>query len=233
MAMIIGHRGAAGSAPENTLASMRWALAIGVDGVEFDVHRTRDGHLVVIHDATVDRTTDGTGRVADMTLDELRRLDAGGWRGDAFRGQQIPTLVELVEAVPAPTRLFLELKAGAHQYPGIEEELAQFLLAHGLVERTQVSSFDHQALLRLRLLLPALPTGMLYHCLPVDPVAMAKSCGANALHPHWAQVTAEQVAAAHQAGLVVNAWTVNSEEAIGRCRSLGVDGIISDHPERL
>ncbi|HWI51959.1 MAG TPA: glycerophosphodiester phosphodiesterase family protein [Symbiobacteriaceae bacterium] len=229
----IGHRGAAGTAPENTLASMRRALAIGVDAVEFDIHRTGDGELIVMHDFTVDRTSNGTGTISALTAAEIARLDAGAWKGEAFAGEAVPTLEALVAAVPAPTILFLELKAGSYRYPGIEEELVAFLKEHDLVSRTQVSSFDHVALLKLRELLPELPTGMLYSERPVDPVAMARACGATALHPNYAVLPKDHVAAAHAAGLQVNVWTPNTQEAIDYCYCMGVDGIITDYPERL
>lgn len=233
MTLRVAHRGAAGTAPENTLASMRRALAIGCDAVEFDIHRTGDGELVVMHDFTVDRTTNGTGAISALTAAELAELDAGAWKGPEFAGEQVPTLAALVEAVPAPTILFLELKAGSYRYPGIEEELVNFLKDNDLVGRTQVSSFDHIALAKLRELLPELPTGMLYSERPFDPVRMAKACGATALHPNYAVLPREHVAAAHAAGLQVNVWTPDSQEAIDYCYCLGVDGIITNYPERL
>lgn len=233
MVMRIGHRGAAGTAPENTLASMRRALALGVDGIEFDIHRSKDGALVVIHDPTLDRTTNGTGTIAELTLDEIRDYDAGSWKGPEFTGERIPTLSELVRAVPAPARLFLELKAGSSVYPDIEVDLARFLQRNDLLDRVQVSSFDHFALRRLRELLPYLQTGMLYSCKPIDPISMARACGASALHPNWTALSPELVASSHQAGLPVNVWTPNTEAAIAYCLELGVDGIITDYPERL
>lgn len=229
----IGHRGAAGSAPENTLASMRKAISIGVDGVEFDVHRTLDGQLVVIHDPTLDRTTTGKGLVAQMTMDEIRAFDAGVRKHESFAGERVPSLAELVAAVPAPTLLFLELKAGSFAYPGIEEDLARFVREHAIEDRLQISSFDHHALRLLRELLPSVPTGMLYFARPVDPVGMARACGATALHPMWLYVTPGDIEEAHAAGLQVNLWTPNGEAELAQCRRLGADGIITDHPERL
>jgi glycerophosphoryl diester phosphodiesterase len=232
MALRIGHRGAAGTAPENTLASMRRAVALGAEAVEFDIHRTRDGELVVMHDFVVGRTANGSGPIADMTAAELTSLDNGSWYGPEFAGERVPTLLQLAQAVPE-TILFLEVKAGSYFYPGIEEQLADFLTKHGLLQRTQVSSFDHIALKKLRELLPGLPTGMLYSGRPVDPVAMARACGATALHPAFNEIPPEHVAAAHAAGLTVNVWTPNTQAEIDHCYGLGVDGIITDFPERL
>lgn len=233
MTQCIGHRGAAGHAPENTLVSMRKAMEIGVHGLEFDIHRTRDGVLVVIHDATVDRTTNGKGTVGELTLAELRQFDAGSWMAPGFAGEPIPTLEELAQAVPDPIRLFLEMKAGNDVYPGIEEQVAQFLQERNLVNRTNVSSFDHFVLKHMVELLPGLETGMLYSNRPVDPVGMSRACGATAIHTSWRHASADMVAQAHAAGLTVNAWTANTPEAIAHCLNVGVDGIITDYPDRV
>lgn len=233
MALRIGHRGAAGSAPENTLASFRRAVELGVDGVEFDVHPTADGHLVVIHDHALDRTTSGRGIVSQRPLAEIRSLDAGSWYGPEWAGERVPTLAEVVAALPERCRIFVELKAGSVRYPGVEERLVAELRRLGAFGRTQVSSFDHHALRRVRELAPELRTGMLYECRPIDPLTMARACGATALHPSWHYLTPEEVAAAHAAGLAVNIWTVNDSAAIALVRDCGVDGIISDFPERL
>ncbi len=227
----IGHRGAAATAPENTLASFRRAIALGADAVELDVQRTADGHLVVMHDDTVDRTTDGAGRVAGLTLARIEALDAGSWKGPEFAGERVPTLDLVVDAVPAPTILFVELKAGSARDPGIEEELLRAIRpARG---RVRVSSFDHRALARLHALDPQVPLGALFAFLPVDPVALARACGASALHPSVRYLVPEVVAEAHAARLEVHAWTVNEPEEIAAVRALGVDGIFSDHPDRL
>jgi len=233
MTQRIGHRGAAGHAPENTLVSVRKALEIGVDGIEFDVHRSKDGAIVVMHDPTVDRTSNGSGPIAEMTLAELRELDLGTWKGPQFAGERIATLEEFVAAVPAPLKLFLEMKAGNEVYPGIEEQVAQFLAERGLVERTNISSFDHFVLLRMRKLLPQVETGMLYSARPIDPIAMARACGASALHTKWEFISPGLVAEAHALGLTVNAWTANTPATVALCKRTGVDGIISDHPEYL
>jgi glycerophosphoryl diester phosphodiesterase len=228
----IGHRGAAGYAPENTLASFRRAVELGADAVEFDLHRTRDGHFVVIHDDTVDRTTNGTGEVAAYTLAELRRLDAGSWKGPEFAGEPIPSFAEVIEGFPT-IALFAELKAGSARDPGVEDALAEFLSERRALPRVRVSSFDHRALRRLRGLLPELETGALFAGLPVDFVSLALDCGARALHPSFRHLTADAVAEAHRAGLAVNAWTVNDLADIAAMRGIGVDGLFSDYPDRL
>lgn len=229
----IGHRGAAGTHPENTLASFRQAVALGVDGIEFDVQRTRDGHLVVLHDPTLDRITNLHGLVRDLTLEEVRRADAGSWKGPQFAGERVPTLEEVIRKLPKSLLLFLELKAGSLHYPGIEEQLLRVLQEEGALGRTQVSSFDHQALHRLHQLAPDLPLGMLYTCNLMDPVGLAEAVGARALHPAFLWVTPELVARAHAAGLQVIAWTVNQPAFVQQMKACGVDGIISDFPDRI
>lgn len=226
----IGHRGAAGRAPENTLASFRMARELGCDAVELDVHRSADGHLVVIHDPWLDRTTAGRGLVRDLTLAQIQQWDAGSWYAPPFAGEQVPTLAAVLAATE-PMRLFIELKAGSIHYPGIEEDLLRLIAAAR--GRVQVSSFDHQALRRLRDLSADLPLGMLYEGNPLDPVAMARQIGATAIHPYWAFVTPQLVAAAHAAGLECHVWTVNRPEFVAMMIACGVDGIISDTPEIL
>ncbi len=227
----IGHRGAAGTAPENTIASFRRALAIGVDAVELDVQRTRDGALVVIHDETVDRTTDGTGRVGDLSLGEIRRLDAGSRKGHEFAGERVPTLDEVIDAVGAPVALFVELKDPA-RYPGIEREVLAVLRRRGVRGRAGISSFDHASLARVRAADPSVRLGFLYSRHD-DPVGAARTLGAAAIHPPFRSVNADLVAAAHAAGLAVHTWTVNEPADVEAVRALAVDGIFSDHPERL
>lgn len=229
----IGHRGASGTHPENTLAAFRQAAVLGADGIEFDVHRTRDGHLVVIHDPTLDRTTTLTGLVRDRTLAEVRGADAGSWKDPRFAGERVPLLEEVLREAPARLKLFLELKAGSIHYPGIEEDLVRMLRKEGALERVQVSSFDHHALLRLRQIAPELSLGMLYTCNPVDPVGMARAIGATALHPRFEWVTPELVQRAHASGLQVYTWTVNDSAWVAEMKRCGVDGIMSDFPDRI
>ncbi|HYF76231.1 MAG TPA: glycerophosphodiester phosphodiesterase [Symbiobacteriaceae bacterium] len=233
MPLRIGHRGAAGTHPENTMVSFKRAVELGCDGVEFDIHRTKDGHLVVIHDAALGRTTNGRGFIRDMTLAELKQLDAGSWKGAQFAGEQIPTLRELIQGTPSTFKLFLEMKAGSHHYPGIEVEILKVIKEEGARDRFQISSFDHKGLQQLRELDPDIPLGMLYSCNLLDPVGMALAIGANALHPNWEWVTPGLVESAHKAGLQVNTWTVNLPQAIELIKYCGVDGIMSDFPDRI
>lgn len=215
------------------MASFRRAIELGSDGIEFDVHRTADGELVVIHDGFLNRTTNGTGLIMAKTLAELKELDAGSWKGAEFAGERIPTLRELIRETPSTLQLFLELKAGSIHYQGIEAELIAVLTEEGALGRTQISSFDHQALLRIHEQAPQIPLGMLYADNLLDPVGLAKQVGAEALHPAWEWVTPQLVEAAHAAGLKVNVWTVNIPEVVVMMTHLGVDGLMSDYPDRV
>lgn len=229
----IGHRGAAGTHPENTMVSFRRALELGAQGIEFDVHRTQDGHLVVIHDLWLHRTTNGQGLVRDHTLAEIQALDAGAWKGSEFAGERVPTLREVIRGTPAQCRLFLELKFGSIHYPGIEGEVLALLREEGALPRTQISSFDHHALKRIHELDPGVEIGMLFDCNLLDPVASARACGARALHPAGFWVTPDLIRQARAAGLAVTVWTVNEPPFIALMKHLGVDGIMSDYPDRI
>src|ERR687886_2515618 len=148
---VVGHRGAMGHCPENTLASFERALELGADWIELDVHLSRDGALVVIHDESLDRTTDGHGLVKDHTLAELKRLDAGAWFGAAFAGQGIPTLDEvLVWAGERDTIVDIEIKNAPIYYAGIEEAVIRTLDRYGMTERAIVISFDHRSVARVK-----------------------------------------------------------------------------------
>lgn len=238
--LVIGHRGAAGHAPENTLAAFRKGLALGADGIECDVHMSRDGHLVVIHDETVDRTTDGTGRVGDLDLSALQALDAGSWYDAAFAGERIPTLSQLVDAVLSAEReqgrelrLIVELKHGDERYPGIEERLVGALAATALAERTVVIGFDHRAMARVKRLRPSLTTGVLYDARPVDALSLARAAGADMIGPSVKWLEAQDVAAAREAGIGVFVWTASTEATMRKVVELAVTAAGSDLPDRL
>lgn len=216
---VIGHRGAAGLRPENTLASFAHAVALGVDGIELDVHLTADGHLAVIHDERVDRTTDGTGKVADFTLDALRQLDAGG-------GERIPTLAEVLTAVPLAVAVNVELKGAGTAIP----------VAHciGTLDRPLlVSSFDHAELARFHALCPGVACAPLFGRWRRDALTTARALGAWSVHLADRIASAENVAAVRQAGRECLVYTVNDAGRAKALRRLGVAGVFSDYPDRL
>ena len=231
--LVVGHRGAMGHAPENTFASFERALELGAGVVELDIHLSRDGQIVVIHDERLERTTDGRGLVGEHSLAELRRLDAGSWFARCFAAQRIPTLDEVLAWARDRTYLAIEIKNGPVFYELIEAKLVELLARHRMRERALIISFDHYALRRVRELDDGLLTGLVYACRPVDQVAMAGAAGAGVLQPHWSFVTPEDVATAHAAGLKVNAWATSEPTELRRLLQAGVDAVTTDYPDVL
>jgi len=220
--LVIAHRGASAAAPENTLAAFRLAADLGADGVELDVRRTVDGQLVVIHDASVDRTTDGTGRVAALTLDQLRRFDAGRKFGPPFRGERIPLLSKVFEVLGGRLLVDVEVKAA-----GVEAALLDLIRKMQMVDSVLISSFDAQVVAHVRDLAPEMPAGLLQSA--ADPYA-AVSVRATAYLPEVTALTADVVASCRSHGLRVITWTVRTEEEARQALRVGVDGIIADDP---
>ncbi len=244
---IYAHRGGAGLAPENTLAAFRKALDLGVEAMEMDLHVSRDGEIVVIHDETLDRTTDGQGSVADLSLDELKRWDAGGKFAPAFRGERIPTMREVIELVRTSgntrIRLILEIKFGKGQEgkpEDFEERVLAILRETGFLERVKVVSFHHPTLAKMKSLAPSIRTGLLAggRQAPPDPVSLVRHYQADYYSPSVRHVTAEVVAMVHQAGIPIVPWTANEEAEMRRLLALGLgtlpgDAITTDYPDRL
>lgn len=233
---IIGHRGAKANAPENTLAGLRRAHEEGARWVEFDVKLTADGVPILMHDETLDRTTDGRGPVRARTIDEIRRLDAGAWFGKVFRGERVPTLVEALDLLAALGMGFnLEIKP----CPGRERETAEIavrtVLAHWPAARPApiVSSFEAEALAAARAVAPDLPRGYLAGRLPGDWAAIASGLGCVAVHPGARDLSDSQARAIKAAGYALLVWTVNDSRRARALLSWGADAIITDAPGDL
>jgi glycerophosphoryl diester phosphodiesterase len=218
MAKIMGHRGSPADEPENTLASFRRALAVGVAAVELDVQLTRDGRLAVIHDDTLDRTTNGRGPVQDLTLAELKKLDAG-------RGEPVPSLEEVFDLVQGKAHLVVELKQ-----PVAAGALLDFFRERRAFESAIIISFWHPALKALKQAEPRLNTGVLMVGCPVDPVGLARAADADALILQYAYVTPDLVAAAHDHGLLVYVWNIDDTETLKPYLTMNLDGIGSNRP---
>jgi glycerophosphoryl diester phosphodiesterase len=229
----VAHRGDSRYAPENTLAAFRRALEHGAPAVEGDVQRTKDRHLVVIHDQTVSRTTDGVGAVSDFTFADLRRLDAGRWFAPEFAGERVPLLDEALELIRGRALLQLEIKNGPTFYDGIEEQILEALRRHGMEDDVLLMSFDHKSVRAVRDLSARVATGILYAARLIDGPAAARAAGADALCIEWGFATPDVVAQAHAAGLGVFVWTVDDEAAARRCLQHGVDGIASNDTRLL
>jgi glycerophosphoryl diester phosphodiesterase len=198
--------------------------------VELDVQRTRDGAVVVVHDWTLDRTTDGSGAVRDRALAEIERLDAGAWFAPAFRGERVPTLAAVLAAVPVAVNV--ELKPVGDD--GLEAAALAVVERAGALERVVFSSFDGTALERLRRRSGSAAIAVLWEDRPLpEGIALAERVGARALHVRKDAVTRESVDRAARAGLPVRAWTVNDPGESRRLRAAGVDGIFTDFPERF
>jgi len=230
--LIYAHRGAQDVAPENTLAAFSQALSVGADGFELDVTRCKSGEIVVIHDDTVDRTTNGTGEVHALTLGELRALDAGSWFDAAFRGERIPLLSEALDLLGKKSRINVEIKGGQARGDRIERDVLDMVCERGLVTQTIISSFDPMILYRAKRTKPSVPCGLLYAPNMPRPLSQAWSRRAircDALHPHYSQLTSESVSRLHRAGYAINVWTVNEVEDMRRMVDWGVDAIITDH----
>lgn len=201
--------------------------------LETDVQLTADGTLVAIHDATLERTTNGKGLVNDCTLEQIRSLDAGSWFNSRYVGQRVPTLDELLGWASGRIAVCLEIKNGPIYYPEIEARVVETLQRHDMVDRAIVISFDHPAVLRTKQLCPELVCGVLFACRPVDPAAMAVSAMAEIVLPHWSNFTPELVEQVHERGLAVSGWTVDGEREMRWLLSIGVDGIATNYPGRL
>lgn len=230
--LIIGHRGASGHAPENTLAAFKKAVAMGATFVETDLQLSRDARFVAIHDDSVDRTTNGQGKVHDQTLAALRRLDAGSWFGSEYVGERIPTLEEILEFSKKNDVVFyLELKPSGSW--GGEHALIGALRESGEVARVMVISFDPNILAGLRNIEPTLMTGVLYDGQLADPLKSATDAGARQIVVRGDLVTPSLIAEAHKRDLQVVCWTINQPAHIRLLVAAGVDGIMSDYPDRV
>lgn len=224
--LVGGHRGNPAEHPENTLASFRSAIELGVDMIECDVHLSADGELVVIHDHTLDRTTDGTGLVAQRTLAELRRLDAGG-------GERVPVLAEVCELARDRVGLCIELKQIPIQYPGLEEKLVACLGSLGMLEQTAVISFHHGSVRRVKELEPRVAVGVLEGARPIDPAGLMRGALADIYSPHYGAMDRELVDEIHAAGGVVGVWTVDDAAAVAWCRACGPDSVFTNRPREI
>jgi len=238
----IAHRGASAAAPANTLAAFEKAVELGADGIEFDVHLSADGVPVVIHDFTVDATTDGSGRVAEMTLAQLKRLDAGSCFDPAFAGERIPTLQEVLEAVGNRLLLNIELKSVSLHDNGLERAVIALVEQHDggcgqpLGNSVIISSFNPLSLRRAKKIAPHIPVGLLYSPdlpLPLRRAWVAPLIPHEARHPEHTMVDAHYMAWARRRGYRVNTWTVDDPDEMHRLIGLGVDAIITNVPDVL
>ena len=246
--LVLGHRGASGYAPENTLPSYRKALDMGADGIELDIQMTKDGEIVVIHDETVDRTSDGTGWVKDLTLSELLELNfnyqnatdpwnpSGKMRGPVIYPEydrvRIPTMREVLDLFKGTGKLInIELKTGIVFYP-IEENILALVDEFKMKDQILYSSFNHATVMKIKELDPEAYTGFLYGDGPLNMPSYGKEHGVNALHPALYNLQYPGfIAECHAKGLDLNVWTVNSAEHLALCKQAGVHSVITNYPD--
>jgi glycerophosphoryl diester phosphodiesterase len=233
----IAHRGASAYAPENTLAAFRRAVELGADAVEMDVHCTHDGEVVVLHDASLDRTTDRTGAVADLPFSEVRRASAGAWFSDAYRGERVPALREALDAIPPHTLAVVEIKAAAATLP-----VLRTIREAQRLDDVVVIAFARDVVGLARWFEPRASVALLVGAPPVEahPVehagamlSVAQALGTSILDVHWKLATPEAVWALHRRGATVWTWTANDTRRIRALVAADVDGIASDYPDRL
>ncbi|TXS49669.1 glycerophosphodiester phosphodiesterase [Streptomyces sp. OR43] len=215
--LTIGHRGVMGVEPENTLRSFIHAEQTGMDLIELDLHLSKDGALAVMHDAEVDRTTDGKGPIADKTLSELRELDAG-------QGERVPVFEEVLDAVRSPLQAEIKDVAAART-------LAEVMRRRDLVDRVEVISFHDEAIAEIAQLVPGVRTALVASRWGNDVVDRAKAVGATRLVLNVRRITLELVERAHAEGLTVVGWVVNTQDHLRLARGLGLDGATTDFPE--
>jgi len=219
---LFGHRGAKGERPENTLLGINWALQNNVEAIEIDLHLTKDGIPVVIHDPTVDRTTNGKGKISDLTYEEISKLDAGS-------GEKIPTFYEVIEIInKTDVTFFVEIKSA-----GLEKIIIEEILKNNLVDRTYIISFHHRLLKLIKEKAPQIRTAPLILGLPVNPVQLIKDTKADGISICALTVDKDVIKECKDAGYMVAVWVANSKEEYQYLSALGADFVGTDFPGKL
>ncbi|WP_044747886.1 glycerophosphodiester phosphodiesterase [Bacillus alveayuensis] len=233
MTKIFAHRGSAGTHPENTMVSFQEAERVGADGIELDVQMTKDGQIVVIHDETIDRTTNGTGWVKEFTYRELRKFDASYKFAGQYGFCPIPLLEEVLSWGKQTKLLFnIELKNGFIQYERLEEQVIQMIKEYEMEERVILSSFNHNSMARCHRIAPEIETALLYMENLYEPWRYIQAIGASALHPYYVTVNESFIREAHKHGVAVRPFTINKEAVMKRMFRYHVDAIVTDYPAK-
>ena len=231
---IYAHRGSSGTHPENTIAAFLDAAKLPIHGIEFDVHLTKDGELVVIHDEKIDRTSNGTGFVKDMTLAELRNFDFGSWFSYKFKGERIPTVYEVLQIFSETTHhLNIELKSDVINYPGMTEKVLDLIGNLNLDNRVVISSFNLDAIRTVKELAPHIETGALFMKPLKNPLDYIRTIPTDALHIKVRAALKPSMRQAITEGVIVRVFTINTSKYISVLEEIGVDAIFTDFPEKL
>lgn len=232
MTKIFAHRGSSGTHPENTITAFKEAVRLGVDGIELDIQLTKDGELVVIHDYTLDRTTDGTGKILDYTVEELKAFDAGSKFSPEFAGETIPTFREVLALLQDTNiELNIEIKKPVKEDTGIEEKMIQELEKYQYSNRSIISSFNHDSLKRVISINKDLECAILYMKKFENPWEYAAEIGAKALHTYRPETDREMVTEAQHKGFPVRVFTINKAEDMTKFFETKVAAIFTDYPE--
>jgi glycerophosphoryl diester phosphodiesterase len=230
----VAHRGASGHFPENTRLAFEKAIEADADMIELDCQQTRDGHIVVFHDERLRRTTGASGNVRSKSLEQLKQLDVGLWKKKSFKGERVLTLEEVLALIVGRVGLCLDIKQFNGSQPGIEIKLLFTLSHYDYLDQTIFSSFNYQCLERVREFAPEARIGLIVaKGIKEDPFAAAERLGAGSVHVQKEIVTRPFLEKAWDAGLDVHVWTVNNAHEIAKFAALGVQGVVSDYPEKL
>ncbi|MDD6155326.1 MAG: glycerophosphodiester phosphodiesterase [Eubacteriales bacterium] len=231
MTLIFAHRGYSDKYPENTMLAYEKAVEAGADGIEMDVQMSKDGELVIMHDEAVDRTTNGHGLVKDLTLAELKQLDASYKFGDKYGVNRVPTLREFFRFVKMTGIMVnVELKTGVYTYDGIEEKTLAMIDEFGLRDKIIISSFNHYSVMKMKKMAPDMKYGLLEESWIIGMPAYAEDLKVNYLHPVFNSVSEEMFRESSGYGIGINTWTVNDPAEMERLLKLGVNGIITNDP---
>ncbi|WP_286145506.1 glycerophosphodiester phosphodiesterase [Bacillus sp. AFS077874] len=232
MVDIIGHRGAAGTYPENTMVSFMACEDLGADGIELDVHLSKDGEIVVIHDETINRTTNGKGFVKDYSLAELKQFDASYRFKRQFKGCTIPTLKEVFDWAKGNNfSINVELKNDKIEYHGLEERVINLIRSYEYEKRIVLSSFNHKSMLKFHLMAPDIETAVLFNRRSKEPWKIAEDYKANAIHPNYRIITDEQIEETMEHHIAVRPYTINEPAVMKRLFEVKCTAIITDYPE--
>ncbi|WJY26393.1 glycerophosphodiester phosphodiesterase [Sporosarcina trichiuri] len=234
--LIYAHRGASGAFPENTMRAFEEARKAGAAGIELDVQLSKDGQVVIIHDETVDRTTDGMGYVQDHTLPQLKKLDAGSWVAPSFSDERIPTLNELLQWMTEDGNSItvnIELKNDVTQYKGLELKVLALIDTYQIEDRIILASFNPLSLKQVRALNPTIETGYLVIGKADYAVELTTEIGADAIHCQPAYALSPYAEEAKQAGFPLRVYTVNERDELERLTKAGIDTFMTDHPALL
>jgi glycerophosphoryl diester phosphodiesterase len=226
------HRGFSGEYPENTMLAFKKALEVGCDGIELDVHLSKDGEIVIIHDEKLERTTDATGLVGDYTYDELKKFNAA----KLFKGEneRIPTLREYFELVKDKDIItIIELKTNFFEYENLEQKVNDLINEYNLEKNIMMCSFNHRSMVKMKKLNPNLKCALLMECWLIDAGKYTKSIDMDCLHPLFYSMTKDRVKEAKENNVEINVWTVNDEEDMKQMILNGVDGLITNYPNKV